>query len=85
MKSKFWEDDNGNLSSIRLILLILLVVFVYLMFLFTKMIYHELNSKDPINYQGLAIVFSSFFIQFILVILSKVIQKRFENKNKNER
>ena len=74
---KLIQDDKGNISSLRVILLIVAGAFVYLLFLFTLFVLHELKS-DYVNYTGLAALFSAFFVSFILAIFGKVLQKKYE-------
>jgi hypothetical protein len=78
---EFFQEESGAYSSIRLALAITTTVFIYLMFLFTLLVKKEL-SKDIIDYTGLSLLFTTMFINFILVILLKVVQKKFETNEK---
>ena len=79
---EFFQQDDGTFSMLRLLVACVLVVFTYLMYLFTRLLYFELNSEE-INYSGLSLLFTTMFINFILAILLKVIQKKYENRAKN--
>ncbi len=75
------QDDNNNYSSMRMVLIGCTVLTVYLLILFSIMVFHELKQEqEPVNYSGLTGIFSAMFVQFILVVIMKVVQKKFENR-----
>ena len=71
------EETNGRRSSIRIVLIVSAIIMLYLLYLFTVMVRHEL-AQESINYTGLTAIFSAMFVQFILVVIMKVIQKKYE-------
>ncbi len=73
------QDDNGNYSSIRMVLIFAVLIFLYLLYLFTKTLFVELE-KETINYTGLALLFSAMVTEVGVVLVIKVIQKKYENK-----
>ncbi len=73
------QDDRGNYSSIRIVLMFAIIVFVFLLYLFTKTLFVELE-KETINYTGLALLFSAMVTEVGVVLIIKVIQKKYENK-----
>lgn len=74
---QFFTESNGILSMIRLAVAFVMLVFLYFLWLFTLMVFHELG-QEKIDYAGLALIFGAMFIEFLLVILLKVIQKKYE-------
>ena len=77
---QFFQEGNGRLSSMRLALAITTIVFIYLMLLFSQAFWFEIQKKE-IDYTGLSLLFTTMFVNFILVILMKVIQKKFEKND----
>ncbi len=73
------QDDRGNYSSIRIVLMFAIIVFVFLLYLFTKTLFIEIQ-KDVINYQGLALLFTAMITEVAVVLILKVFQKKYENK-----
>ncbi len=71
------KDDKGNWSSIRLVLLFAVVIFLYLLYLFTKTLFVEIE-KETINYQGLALLFTAMVTEVGVVLILKVLQKKYE-------
>ena len=76
---KLIEDDKGNTSSLRVILLVLAGVFVYFTGLFSYVLLVELHKESGTNYTGLVSLFTAMFISFLLAIFAKVLQKKYEN------
>lgn len=74
------QDDKGNYSSMRVVLLFAVMIFLFLLYLFTKTLFVEIQ-KDVINYQGLALLFTAMVTEVGVVLLLKVLQKKYE---KNE-
>ena len=74
------QDDKGNYSSMRVILLGAFLVFIFLLFLFTRLLVFELH-QESINYSGLATIFTAMVTQVGLVLFLKVFQKKFESDN----
>ncbi len=73
------QDDKGNYSSLRAILIVVVVMLIYFIYLFTMMVNYELK-QESIDYTGLSVIFSVIFVEFLLVIFLKVKQKQIENK-----
>ncbi len=71
------QDNKGNYSSLRVILIFLAIVMVFLFVLFTIAFFKEMG-KEEANYMGLTSLFSAMFGTFILGMFAKVIQKRYE-------
>lgn len=71
-------DDKGNTSSMRIALLFAIGVFVFLLYLFTKTLLVEIQ-KEVINYTGLALLFTAMVTEVAVVLILKVIQKKYEN------
>lgn len=71
------QDDNGNISSLRIVLVIILAIFIYLLALFTQALKIEIVKETP-NYTGLATLFTAMLVNLALPLLLKVIQKKYE-------
>lgn len=81
---EFFQQDDGTLSMLRLLLGVLIPVFGYLLYLFSLLTFHELSKTEgEINYTGLSLLFTTMFINFMLGLLTKVIQKKYEQKRIN--
>jgi hypothetical protein len=70
-------DANGQVSSLRVIMLLWFFVFIFLLGMFTRAFLFELKQTS-INYTGLATLFTAIFINFALIVFSKVFQKKYE-------
>jgi hypothetical protein len=70
-------DASGQVSSLRVIMLLWFFVFIFLLGMFTRAFLFELK-QDSINYTGLATLFTAIFINFALIVFSKVFQKKYE-------
>ena len=80
---KLIQDDKGNISSLRVILLIIAVIQVWLVILFSLLVFAELHKfyyyeHYHINYTGLAALFTVLVGQILLAVASKVLQKKYE-------
>ena len=86
MIRQFFCDDDGNLSMMRLITALGIVVFVFLLYLFAITLFEEISRKDePINYTGLATLFTAMVLELYGTIYGKVHQKKIEKlRRKNE-
>lgn len=71
------EDNKGNISSIRILSYLSFILLVYLLSEFRYAYRLEVVKPFP-DYPGLALIFTAIVINFGLVILLKVIQKRYE-------
>ena len=74
---KLIQDDKGNNSSLRVILLGLGIVFIYFTGIFSYVLITELH-KEETNYTGVVSLFTAMFISFLLAIFAKVLQKKYE-------
>ncbi len=73
----FLKDEKGHWSSIRVILLVSVFILVYQLWRFNQVFQIEI-VKEKIDYTGLSLLFTTLVINFILVVILKVIQKKFE-------
>lgn len=73
----FLKDDKGNWSSMRLIMLISVVLLIYQLYEF-RVILHKEIEKEVVDYNGLSILFTTMVINFVFVIILKVLQKKWE-------
>ncbi len=78
MSNNILQDDKGNYSSLRALLLVVMIIFIFLLYLFTKTLFFELQ-QDEINYQGLATLFTAMIVNVGVVLVSKIVQKKYEN------
>jgi hypothetical protein len=71
------QDDKGNYSSLRFLLL---GVFVLLVWMFTewRLALRVEILKDSPDYTGLTQLFLAMMVTFGMGILGKIIQKKFE-------
>lgn len=74
----FLQDDSGNYSSMRVILIISVLVLIYQLYEFRAAYHLEIVKETP-DYQGLTILFTALVTNFIFALILKVVQKRFEN------
>lgn len=78
---EFFKDDSGVLSMLRLLLGFLILVSCYMLYLFSLLIFHELSkTESEVNYTGLSLLFTTMFINFILALVAKIIQKKYEQR-----
>ena len=73
----FLKDDKGNWSSIRLIMVFSVFLLVYQLYRFNQVFQIEIKSES-VDYSGLSLLFTTLVINFVFVIILKVIQKKFE-------
>ena len=71
------QDKSGNYSSMRVMLLASLLLLVYQLWEF-RFAYRLEVVKDEPNYSGLALLFGAMVINFVVVILLKVLQTKYE-------
>lgn len=76
----FLKDDSGNNSSIRGILLISVIILIYQLYEYRLAFRLEIQ-KEVVDYTGLSLLFTTMVINFIVVVILKVIQKKYENKD----
>lgn len=74
----FLKDDKGNWSSIRLVLMFGVLLLCYQLLEF-RMAYRIEIQKEIVDYTGLSLLFTTMVINFVFVLVLKVIQKKFEN------
>lgn len=75
--SQFLEDNNGHFSMMRLMILVVIITMIAFFRVFMLFVNKELTA-DQANYQGLTLLFSAMFINFLLAFAGKVIQKKYE-------
>ena len=75
------QDDKGNYSSLRVILLVLLILQTWLIILFSSAMISEIKSEDAINFNGLATLFTAMVGNTFSMFLAKIIQKKYERNN----
>jgi uncharacterized membrane protein YidH (DUF202 family) len=73
----FLKDKNGDWSSLRVVLLFSVLVLVYQLYRFNQVYQIEI-VKERIDYTGLSLLFTTMVINFIFVVILKVIQKKYE-------
>jgi uncharacterized membrane protein YidH (DUF202 family) len=73
----FLKDKNGDWSSLRVVLLFSVLVLVYQLYRFNQVYQIEI-MKERIDYTGLSLLFTTMVINFIFVVILKVIQKKYE-------
>lgn len=74
----FLKDDKGNWSSIRLVLMFCIFLLCYQLLEF-RVAYRIEIQKEIVDYTGLSLLFTTMVINFVFVLILKVIQKKFEN------
>lgn len=74
----FLKDDKGNWSSMRLVLMFGVLLLCYQLYEF-RLGYRKEIEKDIVDYTGLSLLFTTMIINFVFVLILKVIQKKFEN------
>lgn len=74
---RIYQDDKGNDSSFRIVFLTFAVVLVWGMILFTMGALKEFAAK-PIDFNGLATLFSAIFVGFALSLWAKAFSKKQE-------
>lgn len=78
------SDDAGRVSSYRIILVMWFGLVIYFTHQFFEAFKLEIIKPEP-DYRGLSEIFLAMFGTFILGLLGKVIQKKYENDgNGNE-
>ena len=74
------KDNKGKISSMRVILILATLLLIYQLYEFRVAYRLEIIKEEP-NYNGLAVLFGAMVINFVFVIILKVIQKKYENNN----
>lgn len=77
--TEFLQDNQGQFSMMRLMILVVIITMIAFFRVFMLFVNKELTSEQ-VNYQGLTLLFSAMFINFLLAFAGKVIQKRYEKK-----
>jgi quinol-cytochrome oxidoreductase complex cytochrome b subunit len=78
------QDDKGNYSSMRVIMLFGGVVFLLTFALFVIIVFEALGRKsEPINYSGIALLFTAMVVEIMAFVCAKVWQKKIENTDKS--
>jgi hypothetical protein len=73
------QDDKGNTSSFRVILLFFTALWFGLIVLWGIAFWVEMARDEP-NYNGLAVLFGALVVQVLGMIAGHVIRKRYENE-----
>jgi hypothetical protein len=73
------QDDKGNTSSFRAMLLLFALLWFFLIMLWGYSFWLEMNREQP-NYNGLAVLFGALVVQILGMIAGHVIRKRYENE-----
>ncbi len=73
----FLKDDKGNWSSLRLVMVFSVGLLFYQLYKFNQVYQLEI-VKDSVDYSGLSLLFTTLVINFVFVIILKVVQKKFE-------
>jgi hypothetical protein len=71
------QDDSGNNSSIRVILALSFILLIYQLIEFRYAFRLEVVKEEP-DYNGLSILFGAMVLNFVFVLIMKVIQKKYE-------
>jgi len=77
--AQFFQDDKGQFSMMRLMILSVIIFMILFFRVFMMFVNKELEAQQ-VNYQGLTLLFSAMFINFLLAFAGKVFQKKFETK-----
>lgn len=73
-------------GSIRVILFVSYATMIYLILLWRKVLLVEItHNPEQINYNGLALLFGAMVTNMALVLVAKVMEKKFESKEENEK
>ena len=71
------QDDKGNYSSLRIMLIFVCGLVVWMYVDWRKLAFIEVAKEQP-DYSGLTNLFLAMLVTFGLAIISKLIQKKFE-------
>ena len=74
------QDDMGNTSSFRVILLFFTALWFGLIVLWGIAFWVEMSRAEP-NYNGLAVLFGALVVQVLGMIAGHVVRKKYENQN----
>ena len=77
--SHILKDDKGNWSSTRLTLILAFILLIW-MFLEWRLAFRIEITKQAPDYGGLTQLFIAMLVTFGLALISKVIQKKYEDK-----
>ena len=77
MGKKIMQDSKGNNSSLRIILVVVFLLMCYQLYEFRVAYRLEIVKEAP-DYSGLTLLFTAMIINFVLVLVAKVWQKKFE-------
>ena len=77
MGKKIMQDSKGNNSSLRIILMVVFLLMCYQLYEFRVAYRLEIVKETP-DYNGLTLLFTAMIINFVLVLVAKVWQKKFE-------
>ena len=75
---EFFQESNGRFSMMRLMILSVIIFLILFFRVFMLFVNKELDAEQA-NYQGLALLFTAMFVNFLLAFAGKVLQKKFEN------
>jgi hypothetical protein len=76
------QDDNGNYSSMRILLFMLFAFVLFLYFDWRTALFVEVRKQVP-DYQGITSLFTAMMAGFVALIaatIAKIIQKYIERK-----
>lgn len=82
MISQIVKDNKGKNSSMRVILILATLLLIYQLYEYRVAYRLEIIKEEP-NYNGLALLFGAMVINFVFVVILKVIQKKYEEPNIN--
>lgn len=71
------QDDKGNWSSLRALLLFVCVLIVWMYIDWRRVLFVEMLKETP-DYGGVVQLFSVMLVTFGLAFAAKLIQKKFE-------
>lgn len=76
----FLQDDKGNNSSMRVLLVVFMLIICACIITLLVVVVQESNKATP-DYSGLAAIISAFLGGGVISLISKAVQKKYENEH----
>ena len=76
----FLQDNKGNNSSMRVLLVVFMLIICACIITLLVIVVNESNKDTP-NYSGLAEIIAAFLGGGVISLISKAVQKKYENEH----
>ncbi len=73
------KEESGKYSTLRIILFVFILILAYQLYEFRFAYRLEVVKESP-DYRGLSLLFAALVTNFIVILITKVVQKKFERR-----